>query len=297
MSENLDDGRDAPSAGDGPRLKYYMFDWDDNILHMPTLIHLERKTDEGWKSYSVTTAEFARIRRDTENYRPRSGDWDEAFIDFYDFGERGEETFLDDTKRALRPIVQKEAVGGPSFRRFKTALLEGSLFAIITARAHSARSIRRAVEYFIETVLSAEERRHMVKNLRRFIKRFGEDGTLLTDDEVVARYLDLNRYRGVSSPEFQELMGRASRGAESPESAKQFAVKDFVTHVINIIRERGVDASISMGFSDDDPHNVHAVIDYLNEELAREFPDVKFVVYDTSDSEDQSIHKVVVRGK
>lgn len=280
-----------------PRLKYYMFDWDDNILHMPTMIHLERKTDEGWKPHSVTTAEFARIRSDTDHYRPRNEDWDAAFIDFYDSGVRGDEAFLEDTKRALRPIIQKEADGGPSYLRFKKALLEGSLFAIITARAHSARSIRRGVEYFIESVLTGEERVHMVKNLRRFIKMFGEDGTLLTDDEVVSRYLDLNRYRGVSSPEFQELMGRSVKGAESPENAKQFAVRDFVTHVINIIRERGVETSISMGFSDDDPQNVNAVMEYLNEELARQFPDIKFVIYDTSDPERKSSHKVVIRGK
>ncbi len=280
-----------------PHLKYYMFDWDDNILHMPTTIHLERKTEEGWKPIHVTTAEFAKIRRDTEHYRPIKGDWDDAFIDFYDHGVRGDETFLSDTRRALRPIVQKEEEGAPSFQRFKQALLEGALFAIITARAHSAQSIRRGVEYFIETVLTPDERVQMIKNLRRFIKLFGEDGTLLTDDEVLARYLDLNRYRGVTSPEFQEIMGRAVSGAESPEQAKQFAVKDFVTHVINIVQQRGVEASVSIGFSDDDPHNVHAIIDFLNEELARQFPDVKFVVYDTSDPEHQSARKIVIRGK
>jgi len=283
--------------GGWPRLKYYMFDWDDNILHMPTMIHLERRTDEGWKPLSVTTAEFAKIRRDTENYRPRAGDWDSAFVDFYDSGARGDQAFLEDTQKALRPIVQKEAEGAPSFMRFKKALIEGSLFAIITARAHSANSIRRGVEYFISSVLSDDEREQMVRNLRRFIKLFGEDGTLLMDDEVVSRYLDLNRYRGVTSPEFQELMGRSISGAESPENAKQFAVKDFVTHVINIIRERGVEASISIGFSDDDPHNVNAVVDFLNDELARQFPDVKFVVYDTSDPESKSSHKVIIRGK
>lgn len=284
-------------GGGWPRLKYYMFDWDDNILHMPTMIHLERKTEEGWKPHSVTTAEFAKIRRDTENYRPRDGDWDSAFVDFYDCGVRGDQAFLEDTKRALRPIIQKESDGGPSFQRFKKALMDGSLFAIITARAHSAGSIRRGVEDFIESVLTPEERTRMIQNLRRFIKLFGEDGTLLMDEEVVSRYLDLNRYRGVTSPEFQELMGRSISGAESPENAKQFAVKDFVTHVINIIRERGVEASISIGFSDDDPHNVTAVVDYLNEELARQFPDVKFVVYDTSDPKKKSSHKVVIRGK
>ena len=60
-------------------LKYYMFDWDDNILHMPTRIHLERRAGASWKPVSVTTAEFARIRRDTVNYRPRGGDWDSSF--------------------------------------------------------------------------------------------------------------------------------------------------------------------------------------------------------------------------
>ncbi len=280
-----------------PHLKYYMFDWDDNILHMPTAIHLERKTEEGWKPFSVTTSEFAKIRRDQENYRPIDGDWDAAFIDFYDCGVRGEETFLNDTQRALRPIVQKEEEGAPSFQRFKRALIDGSLFAIITARAHSAQSIRKGVEYFIEAVLTDDERLTMIKNLRRFIKLFGEDGTLLTDAEVVSRYLDLNRYRGVTSPEFQEIMGQSLSGAESPERAKQFAVKDFVTHIINIIRQRGVEASISVGFSDDDPHNVAAVIDYLNSELAAAFPDVRFVVYDTSNPEQGTAHKIVIRGK
>lgn len=293
MSEPPQDGG-APLA---PHLKYYMFDWDDNILHMPTLIHLERKTEEGWKPYSVTTAEFARIRRETARYRPIDDDWDKAFVDFYDNGHRGEQSFLDDTRRALRPVIQKEESGAPSFIRFKKALIEGSLFAIITARAHASDSIRRGVEYFIESVLSADEKRRMIKNLRRFIQLFGEDGTLLTDEEVLQRYLKLNRYRGVTSPEFQELMGRIPSGAESPENAKQFAVKDFVTYILRLIGERGVNASISIGFSDDDPQNVEAIVRYLDEELSSAFPDVRFVVYDTSDPASEKGRKIVVRGK
>ena len=27
--------------------KYYIFDWDDNILHMPTKIKLEHRGDDG----------------------------------------------------------------------------------------------------------------------------------------------------------------------------------------------------------------------------------------------------------
>ena len=30
--------------------KYYIFDWDDNILHMPTRIHLEKRQPDGtWR--------------------------------------------------------------------------------------------------------------------------------------------------------------------------------------------------------------------------------------------------------
>ena len=44
-------------------LKYYIFDWDNNILHMPTLIHLERRTDRGdWVPHAVSTAVFSVIR-------------------------------------------------------------------------------------------------------------------------------------------------------------------------------------------------------------------------------------------
>ncbi len=46
-------------------LKYYIFDWDDNILHMPTNIHLERRNeDDNWVPHSVSTAVFSVIRND-----------------------------------------------------------------------------------------------------------------------------------------------------------------------------------------------------------------------------------------
>lgn len=279
------------------RLKYYMFDWDDNILHMPTKIHLERRTEGGWEPYDVSTAEFARIRRDTEHYRPLNGDWERAFSDFYDVGERGDNIFLEHTAAALKPIVEGREKGAPSFYRFKKALIKGRLFAIVTARAHGSRAIRRAVEYFIDTVITPEERIEMVGNIRRYSDLFGEDVSAVPDAELLSRYLDLNRYRGVSSPEFQVLIGREAGGSESPEYGKQMAVREFVLHIIQLIRSRGVEASISMGFSDDDPRNIETIEDYLEEELAKEFPDVKFVVYDTSDPKNPEGRKVVIRGK
>lgn len=275
-------------------LKYYMFDWDDNILHMPTRIHLERKTGSGWEPYDVSTAEFARIRRDTENYRPREGDWDKAFVDFYDVGEKGEDVFLEDTKIALAPVISGEKKGAPSFEPFKQALIEGRLFAIITARSHSSRAIRKGVEYFIRNVLTDVERSRMVENLKYYIRRFEGRLPEMTDDEVMSNYLNLNKYHGVTSPEFEKIMGRKVSGSESPEHAKQLAIKDFVQHVIALIRGVGVREPISIGFSDDDQKNVQAVESFIQEELRKEFPHIKFVVYDTSDSSRPNGHKIVI---
>jgi hypothetical protein len=285
---------DSGAAGMRLDLKYYMFDWDDNILHMPTRIHLERREGEGWVPYDVSTAEFARIRRDTENYRPRGNDWDQAFIDFYDVGEHGEDAFLEDTKKALAPVIAGKAAGAPSFDRFRLALVEGRLFAIITARSHSSRAIRKGVEYFIQHVLTAGERRSMVDRLKEYIVRFDGRAAEMPDEQIIENYLNLNRYHGVTSPEFEKKMGRSSSGSESPEHAKQVAIKDFVQHVIALIRGVGVREPISIGFSDDDRKNVQAVEGYLRDELAREFPHIKFVVYDTSDPDRPNGHKVVI---
>ena len=98
---------------DDVSFQYYMFDWDDNILHMPTKIYLEKKTDDGWESHPVSTGQFALIRQDTLNYRPVNDSWDDAFAEFYDVGQRGERAFIEDTIAALDPIVSGTAPAGP----------------------------------------------------------------------------------------------------------------------------------------------------------------------------------------
>ena len=40
---------------------------------------------------------------------------------------------------------------------------------------------------------------------------------------------------------------------------------------------------ISVGFSDDDLGNIKAVEEIIREELYKKFPDINFVIYDTSD--------------
>ena len=278
--------------------KYYIFDWDNNILHMPTRIHLEKRTPEGnWEPLAVSTSFYSVVRNDKENYRPPNGDWEESFREFRDFEEKEESLFLHHTREALRPVIDGEQQPGPSFHQFREALIEGRLFAIVTARGHRSKTIRSGVEFFIDHVLTDRERQIMMSNLRGYRAAFEEDEGYLTDEEVLDAYLTLNRYHAVTSPDFRERMGAKEPGVDIQEEAKQFAIMDFMQHVFRIVHASGVDRPISVGFSDDDPRNVRAVVDYIEEELHREFPQVKFVVYDTSEPDVPEGRKIVVAGQ
>ncbi|MCC5850033.1 MAG: hypothetical protein JJU29_18250 [Verrucomicrobia bacterium] len=278
--------------------KYYIFDWDNNILHMPTRIHLEHRTESGdWEHLAVSTSFYSVVRNDRDHYRPPDGDWESAFREFRDFANEPESQFLVDTKTALAPVIAGEQEGGPSFRQFRQALIEGRLFAIVTARGHQSTTIRAGVEYFIANVLDEDERAEMMRNLRGYRAVYERDENWMTDEEVLKAYLDLNRYHAVTSPEFRAFMGANAPGVDIQEEAKQFAIMDFIRHVFRIVRRSGVDKPISVGFSDDDPRNVRAVETFIEQELHREFPQVKFVVYDTSDPEVPDGRKIVVSGQ
>jgi len=282
--------------------KYYIFDWDDNILSMPTRIHLEKRQPDGtWAPHAVSTALFTVIRSDTQNYRPPGNDWDRAFREFRDIADRPDQVFLQDARQAIGAVLAGRTPPAPSFNTFRNTLVEGRLFAIVTARGHASDTLRQGVRLFIDLVLSPDERQTLLANLRGY--RFCYDGLTVfgTDDEEINYYLGLNRYHAVTSPTFKDWM--AGRGPsvdeDSAESRKQFAIRDFVEHVIHIIQrtDRTLRRPISVGFSDDDPANIAAVETYIRTVLSRHFPGVKFCVYDTSDPETANGRKIVVSGQ
>ena len=119
------------------QLLYYAFDWDDNILSMPTVIHMDHLIDGDWVPEDVSTADFAKVRGDSENWRVINGDPTAAFSEFRDSGPRGDVAFLEDTKNAVS--AQRFS---PAWEDFVECLVNGSLFAIITARGHEAPSIK-----------------------------------------------------------------------------------------------------------------------------------------------------------
>jgi hypothetical protein len=281
--------------------KYYIFDWDDNILHMPTRIHLEKRMpDGGWRPHSVSTAAFAVVRNDRENYRPPGGVWDQAFVEFQDADGERESRFLSDTRASLEKVMAGEQAPGPSFGTLRETLREGRLFAIVTARGHASDALKKAVRLFIDVVLTPEERGTMMANLRGYRACFDGMTAFGTDEAELAHYLSLNRYHAVTSPAFKQWMTRKAGASASAENAKQFAIRDFVEHVIRLLDRAGAESlrrPVSVGFSDDDLGNVKAVEQYIQEELARRYPGVKFCVYDTSDPALPDGRKVVVAGQ
>lgn len=293
------DGRWVNYAVGGRDFKYYIFDWDDNILFMPTAICMEKRLPDGsWVPHRVSTALFSVVREDSENYRPPNGNWDQAFVEFKD-REGSASGFIADTQHALEEIKNGTRKKPPSFDTFKKTLVEGRLFAIVTARGHSPEVLRSGVTLFIDRVLNDSERALMMMNLRGYRYCFDHRRTFGSDAEELDYYLSLNRYHAVTSPGFNEFMNSDVPGIESQEVRKQFAIRDFIDHIVHIMQRTGIDAlkrHISMGFSDNDAGNVNAVERYIKQELVRHFPTIKFCVYDTSDAENQA-RKIVVSGQ
>jgi len=280
--------------------KYYIFDWDDNILRMPTYIHLERRLRDGtWAPHRVSTSLFSVIRSDTENYRPPNGSWAEAFAEFRDFDTGDESRFLTDARAALDLITDGRETPPPSFSTFRKTLTEGRIFAIVTARGHRSETLRRGVELFIDRVLTPAEKRTMLANLRGYVVSYEGPAAnaAMTDAQTLAYYLSLNKYHAVTSPQFEALAHGKMPRTDQSEIRKQFAIRDFIEHLFGIIDRIGVRKPISVGFSDDDPANVRAVEDYIRNELAQRFPSVRFVIYDTSDPTLPTGRKITVSGQ
>ena len=289
--------------------KYYIFDWDDNILHMPTKIRMEHKGPDGrWRPVEVSTSTFALVRADEEHYRPpTNGGWKEAFRNFADPEDDGEPNrFLEDTMAALAKVSNGEPPS-PSYSTFRKTLVEGRIFAIVTARGHAPETIEKAVRLFIENALTPLERETMLSNLRGYRRWLDKVEKFGTDEEELDYYLGMCRYSAVTYDGFKERMSNdpiyreklaSATTAARPELAKEFAIRDFVEHVFHMLqRTGGLGRSVAIGFSDDDKGNVKSVSNYIRAELSRRFDGIKFVVYDTSDKTLSKGRKVCVSGQ
>ena len=275
-----------------PVMRYYAFDWDDNILIMPTVIHMEHLVNGEWVLEDVSTEKFAKVRTDKENWRPLTnlsmlGDFkkspnfqegQEAYLEFRDYGPRGQNAFLDDMKKAI-----ETKAFGPSWYDFIKCLMNGSIFAIITARGHEPDTIRAGVQYIIDNVMTQEQRDEMAANLTAFQDLFVQNFDIMREisfGTLLSAYLDKCDFVGVSSPTFAEKYGGS---VLSPEEGKKTALNEFMDRIDSYGKKVG--AQVRLGFSDDDVRTVNRVKEYFGE-MSDVYKDIIFSVYDTSNPEE-----------
>lgn len=240
--------------GEGtPDLKYYAFDWDDNIVHMPTKIIVK---DKNGNEIGMSTDDFAEHRHDIGKTPFKyNGMTIVGYADnpFRNFRTEGDKDFLIDSLRAKK---------GPAFEDFKEAINNGSIFAIITARGHNPNTIKDAIYNYIIDGFGGIDKEELIKNLKKYRSFVGEDE--MSDDELIKSYLELNKYHPVSFGD--------EEGASNPEEAKVNAMEDFVSYIKGMaallnkraflkkdISNNFIPTEPTIGFSDDDPRNIEVM--------------------------------------
>jgi hypothetical protein len=128
-------------------LTYWNFDWDDNVMFMPTPIVLYKKGSHETKT--VSTQEFASIRDNLGRAKSEWKDWEVRTgkdDSFYRFRKASTGNyFLDDILQATKGLgAAPQAWQGPSWKAFVTALSNSETAAnvrIITARENTSDEI------------------------------------------------------------------------------------------------------------------------------------------------------------
>jgi hypothetical protein len=236
-----------------PDMKYYAFDWDDNIVHMPTKIIVK---DDSGNEVGMSTDDFAEYRhmigKEPFDYKG-STIVDYADEPFRNFRSGGDKDFLVDAMKAKV---------GPAFDDFREAINNGSIFAIITARGHNPNTIKEAIYNYIISGFNGIDKDQLLKNLKKYRSFVDEED--MSDEELIKSYLELNKYNPVS-------FGN-EEGAVNPEEAKVEAMEEFVGYIKGMaallnkkiflkkgIRNKFIPKEVSIGFSDDDPKNIEVM--------------------------------------
>ena len=250
-----------------PDTKYYAFDWDDNILFMPTsIILLSDKDDE----VPMSTEDFAehrqQIGKEPFNYKGT------AIVDFApnpfrNFRSEGDKRFVLDSMLA-QP--------GPSWNDFVECINGGSIFAIITARGHNPKTLKEAVYNLIMSNHLGINSKTLSRNLKRYRHLGGDvdvDGktiSTLTKNEL-NEYLNLCRFEPVTF---------GDGDAANPEEGKIKAMRNFIVYCKEMAQEIGEKAFFKndivnneiepiIGFSDDDERNIEKMKGFLEKEYEK----------------------------
>jgi len=239
-----------------PTMKYYAFDWDDNLMFMPTKIYL---IDEDGESVGMSTEDFAEYRseigKEPFEYEGHTivGFDEDAFRDFKVTGDK---KFIVDAMKAPT---------GPAWDDFVEAVNSGSIFSIITARGHTPSVLKNAVYNLIKRNMHGLNEKEVVKNLRKYREIADEED--MSDDELLRTYLEMCKWHPVT-------FGEGS--AANPEELKVSAMKQFMEYVRTLSQRLQEKAFMKnkisnyfipyVGFSDDDLKNVETMKKHFDDE-------------------------------
>ncbi len=237
---------------------YLIYDWDDNLLHMDTEIFVEFNDNGVWKEIAITSSHY-RIARKSPLYRPTENGYRNCH-------GNGPE-FLNDVKKAI-----KAKAFGPSFDSLIKSLISGNILSIISARGHDSKTIRSGIEYIISHCLSKANIEDMLENLKQI------------NINTIEEYLDTCIYVGVYSPEFLKTI--SSDIEDNTESYKRIAVERSFDFYLK--HSTQFDSTISIGFSDDDKHNVIKITEYFKE-LKVKYPHIELAIFDTSEKKHEKL--------
>jgi hypothetical protein len=237
--------------------RVYIFDWDNNIMEMPTKILMEKRVGEKWVREDVSTEKYAKVRNG-DDYRLISET--DPFIKF----EHDNEFFQD------LSIAINDQKYGPSYLKFKEALMYGHDFAIVTARGHKIDTFITGIMSLINKTFTIEEKVFCSKSIMTRCKC------------SILDFLKKQEYWAVNSPDFHTIHYPHLTINDPTELRKTLVVEDYINRKINTVKEIDVMAKLSIGFSDDDKKNVLAITEFIKNKLKGEHKNVHFVVYDTS---------------
>lgn len=242
-----------------PDLKYYAFDWDDNIVTMPTQIMVLTYNDE---EIGMSTEDFAEFREMIGN---EPFDYKGETIVGYApdpyrfFKVTGDDQFIVDAMIATP---------GPSWNDFVECINGGSIFSIITARGHTPSVIRDAIYNYIVSDHNGIDKKVLIGNLKKYRELTSED--IGDNQTLINEYLDLCKFYPVT-------FGEGS--ASNPEEGKIKALREFISYVKEMSEKLGKKAYFKndiknyfvpqIGFSDDDPRNVEKIKDFLSKEYEK----------------------------
>ena len=232
-----------------PDEKYYAFDWDDNIVSMPTNIILK---DEDGDEVGMSTEDFATYR---EIIGEEPFEFDGHTIVGYSndafrwFGVKGDKQFIVDSMTA-KP--------GPAWPDFVESINNGSIFSIVTARGHTPSVLKEACYNYIVSNMNGIDSNELVRNLEKYRDLADEEN--VSKREMIREYLDLCKFYPVTH-------GKGS--AAKVEPLKIEALKEFVRYVKKMSHHIQKKAFLKnkinnyfvpkLGFSDDDLKNVESV--------------------------------------